>query len=220
MPISGLDTVASGGTGSLGQGKEALGKNDFLFMLITQLKAQNPLNPMDSTAFTAQLAQFSSLEQLNNVNESLGYLMLYQSSINNSQAVNFIGKSVKAYGDSIQLTDGVSDNINIDLSADASKVTVDIYDSDDNLIKTIESENLDAGEQNINWDGTDNDGNQVADGLYTFEVSSTDNNGDQVGVSTFLTARITGITFKDGITYLLAGEREIPIGNIIEVLEG
>ena len=73
-----------------------MGKDDFLNLLITQLQNQDPLNPTDSTEFTAQLAQFSSLEQLGNVNENLTELKHFQASINNSQAVALIGKAITA----------------------------------------------------------------------------------------------------------------------------
>ena len=81
--------------------KTTLGKDDFLKLFVAQLENQDPLSPMESTEFTAQLAQFSSLEQLTNANQNLEYLLMYQSSMNNAEAVNFIGNTVKASGNSI-----------------------------------------------------------------------------------------------------------------------
>ena len=103
---------------------QELGKDDFLTMLITQLQNQDPLNPTDSVEYTAQLAQFSSLEQLSNVNQNLEYLQMFQASINNAQAVSFIGKEITALGDGIQVTDGVAEACEFRLSADASGVTI------------------------------------------------------------------------------------------------
>src|SRR5512143_1369392 len=85
---------------------KAMGKDAFLKLLITQLQHQDPLNPADSTEFTSQLAQFSSLEQLSNVNDNLTTLKLYQASINNAQAVSFIGKDIVAKGKTLQVTSG------------------------------------------------------------------------------------------------------------------
>jgi flagellar basal-body rod modification protein FlgD len=67
---------------------------DFLKLFVTQMKYQNPLNPMDSTQFTAQLAQFSSLEQLTNISGQLKDLTVYQNSLNNTLTTSFIGRKV------------------------------------------------------------------------------------------------------------------------------
>ena len=82
--------------------RNVIGKDEFLKMLIAQLKHQDPMNPMDGTAFTAQLAQFSSLEQLQNINTQLTSFTRQQQSLGNTQAVNLIGREVLAKGDTIQ----------------------------------------------------------------------------------------------------------------------
>ena len=219
MSVTGLENITSATSSKSSQIDGGLGKDDFLNLLITQLQYQDPLNPLDSTEFTAQLAQFSTLEQLNNVNTNLGYLQLYQASINNSQAVGFIGKTINAFGDSISVLDGVSDSITFELEQDASDVIVYIYDSNGDLVKTIQPGALGSGEQRLEWDGTDNNGNEVPDATYTFEVMATDTNGNSISATTFITALVNGIFFKDSTTYLLAGNQEIPIGSVFKVLE-
>lgn len=197
----------------------ALGKNDFLNLLVAQLQNQDPLSPMDSTAFTSQLAEFSSLEQLANVNENLEYLQMYQSSINNAQAVSFIGKNIDALGSSIQLESGETEDIHFELSQDSSSVVINIYDGAGSLVKYIENGPLGEGKQSIEWDGTDNGGNTLTGGIYKFEVMAVDANGDKVQTATYISDRVTGVTFKNGVTYLLAGGMKIPIGDVIEVSE-
>ncbi len=214
-----ISTVTQSDSGSYVPDKTTLGKDDFLKLLVSQLQNQDPLNPMESTEFTAQLAQFSSLEQLTNMNKNLDYLLLYQTSINNAQAVGFIGKTVKASGNSIGVEDGASNKIQFDLAGDAAEVNVYIYDSSDNLVKTLNCGSLSDGEQSIEWDGTNEDGETVSDGTYTFEVSARDENGDTIEASTYMTVKITGVTFKDGNAYLLAGDIEISMNDIIEVTE-
>ena len=73
-----------------------LGKDDFMKLLLAQLKNQDPLNPMDGTDFTAQLAQFSSLEQLSNLNTELKVQSVNQMTLGYAQSVNMIGKEVVA----------------------------------------------------------------------------------------------------------------------------
>ena len=219
MSVTGLENVSSGINPTSSSGNNILGKDDFLNLLVTQLQHQDPLSPMDSAEFTSQLAQFSSLEQMNNINTNLEVLQLYQASINNSQAVGFIGKTIKALGNSIGVADGVADQIHFELAENASSVIAHIYDSHKNLVKTIQPGGLNAGEQSVEWDATDNDGNKVPDGTYTFEMIATDTDAKPVSVTTLITASVSGVAFKDNITYLLAGNQEIPIGSVFEVME-
>ena len=215
-PVDALNSNTSGVTSSK---DSALGKDDFLNLLVAQLQNQDPLSPLDSTAFTSQLAEFSSLEQLANVNENLEYLQMYQSSINNAQAVSFIGKNIDALGSSIQLESGENQDIHFELSQDSSSVVINIYDGAGSLVKYIENGPLGEGKQSVEWDGTDNGGNALPEGIYKFEVMAVDANGDKVQTATYISDRVTGVTFKNGVTYLLAGGMKIPIGDVIEVFE-
>lgn len=219
MSIAGLDPVIPGTSDTYSSTKKVLGKEDFLMMLVTQLQNQDPLNPLDATEFTAQLAQFSSLEQLSNINKNLEYLQMYQASLNNSQAMGFIGKTVLATGDSIVVEEGVSDGINFYLGGDAGSVFVNIYGPAGNFIRTINMGAMGSGNHKTEWDGTDSDGNQVPDGKYSFKVLATDEAGNDLDVSTFSFGKVTGVTFKDGSAYVLAGNQEIPLGSIIKVVE-
>jgi len=79
--------------------KKTMGKEDFLKLFTTQLKAQDPLSPMDSAQFTAQLAQFSSLEQLTNINTGLKDLLTLQNSLQNTLTTGMIGKRVRTSDD-------------------------------------------------------------------------------------------------------------------------
>ena len=219
MSVYPLDASNPNATSMKSSQDSALGKDDFMNLLVAQLQNQDPLNPMDSTAFTSQLAEFSSLEQLSNVNENLEYLQMYQSSINNAQAVSFIGKNIDALGDSIQLESGENEEIHFELNADSSSVFINIYSDSGGLVKIIESGLTGKGKQSLEWDGTDNDGNTLASGNYKYEVMAVDANGDKVQTVTYISERVTGVTFKDGVTYLKAGGMEIPIGDVIVVSE-
>lgn len=219
MSVYPVDAINSNTSGVTSSKDSALGKDDFLNLLVAQLQNQDPLSPLDSTAFTSQLAEFSSLEQLANVNENLEYLQMYQSSINNAQAVSFIGKNIDALGSSTQLEDGETEEIHFELSQDSSSVFINIYDEAGSLVKYIENGPLGEGKQIVEWDGTDNGGNTLPEGIYEFEVMAVDANGDKVQTTTYISDKVTGVTFKNGVTYLLAGGMKIPIGDVIEVSE-
>ena len=102
MTISGVTSTSGNRTDGLAKAPDALGRDDFLNMLVTQLQYQDPLNPMDSTDFTAQLAQFSSLEQLTNMSDQLKNLAAAQTALNNSQAVSYIGRTVLSEASSMR----------------------------------------------------------------------------------------------------------------------
>jgi flagellar basal-body rod modification protein FlgD len=196
----------------------SLTQEDFLTLLIAQLENQDPLNPQDSTEFTAQLAQFSSLEQLMNVNTSLADLQTIVFSQNNSSIVNMLGKTVLSYGNEIPLTSGESTNIEYSLDADASLVDINIYDSNENLVRTISPGSQSAGRQTVAFDGLDDSGNQLASGTYTYEVSATTLEGDAVsGVTYSSSGTITGVSYEDGTAVLLSGDNSIPVANVVEV---
>lgn len=165
MDVNALSTVTGTTKGSTASAaSKTMGKDAFLKLLVTQLQHQDPLNPADSTEFTSQLAQFSSLEQLSNVNDNLNMLKLYQASMNNAQAVSFIGKDIVSKGKTLQVTPGQPVSCEFSLGADAKRVAVSIYDAAGNFVKDIRATALKAGAQSLSWDGKDRNGNTVADG--------------------------------------------------------
>jgi flagellar basal-body rod modification protein FlgD len=199
---------------------KTMGKDAFLKLLITQLQHQDPLNPADSTEFTAQLAQFSSLEQLSNVNENLAMLKLYQASINNAQAVSFIGKDIIAKGKSLQVTSGQPVACEFELNSAAQKVVVSIYDAAGNFVKDVQAAALTAGKQSLSWDAKDRNGNTVPPGAYTFEVQAEGADGTKVGVTTYSKGTVSGVTFDDGTTYLIVGSSKVAIGDVTQISQG
>ena len=198
---------------------KTLDKDVFLNLLIIQMQHQDPLEPMKNSDFLAQMAQFSGLEQLKNVNKNLEFLQMYQASLNNTQAMSFIGKEIRALGNLIQVTDGTSSDIHYRLDDDAAVVKISIYDSDNNLVRIIQEGPQDSGEQVVQWDGKDIKGNRLTDGEYTFSVSAVDFKDNTVSATTYIAGQVTGLTFEDNITYLLLGTRKIALGKVIEVKE-
>lgn len=219
MSISGLETVQMRESQYTSSDTGTLGKDDFLQLLVAQLRAQDPLNPMESTEFTAQLAQFSSLEQLYNVNDGLGNMLTSQTSLTNAQSVGFIGKTVKATGGSIEVKDGVPDALHFDLPSDANKVFIDIYDAGGGFVRRIEEDAKNAGKQALTWKGGDSRGNTVSDGVYSFEVSAVGFQNESLHPTTLTEGKVTGVTFENGAACLMAGNIKIPMHTVIEVNE-
>ena len=219
MSISGIDTVSSLGSTFTTEKNDLMGKEDFLHLLVTQLQAQDPLNPMESTDFTAQLAQFSSLEQLQNVNSNMDYLLMFESSINNAQAVSFIGNEIKAIGNAVQVHNDVVDTMNFELHDDAQAVYINVYDNAGNFVRSIQSGEMDAGKQEFAWDGLNDKGNKVLDGVYNYEVLAVDEQDNKISVTMFTEGRVSSVVLKDNATYVVVGDMEVPIGSVVEINE-
>jgi len=201
-----------------------LDKDDFLKLLTMQLRYQDPMDPMKGTEFAAQLAQFSSVEQLSNINSNImqsidaNYLM--SQSINNALAAGFVGKDVRAAGDTFQRSGDVATTLGYSLSSAADSVTVKIYDESGNLVKTMSVEGKDKGDNTFAWDGTDDHGQNAGDGKYKFTVEAKDNVGGTVSSTTFVTGTVSGVRFKpDGTVFVVDG-MEVKLSDILEILGG
>jgi flagellar basal-body rod modification protein FlgD len=193
--------------------RNVLGKDDFLKMMIAQLKNQDPLNPMDGTAFTAQLAQFSSLEQLQNINTQLTSFTNQQQALGNTQAVSLIGKQVLAKGNTVSV-DGNPVTLGYNLAADAASGQIQVYDPNGQWVDALGFKNQKQGLNSVTWNCPSS-----AKGAYTFEVSALDQSGKAVSADTMVQGAVTGVNFHDGSTYLSVGGREIAFSDVVSVTQ-
>lgn len=192
---------------------KTLGKDDFMMLLLKQLSYQDPLNPMDSTAFTTQLSQFTSLEELSNINKTLEDVLAFQHSMQNAQVTNLIGKTVGISGNSTYLKDTA--DINYSLLGDAASVSLTVIDGSGMQVWSDQAGAQTAGEHNYLWSGSDSQGTQLPEGAYTFEIEAYDDAGNPVPVMTSSSGTVTGINFDDGIAYLvLNGGRTASLNEI------
>ena len=196
-----------------------LGKDDFLNMLIAQLQHQDPLNPADSTEFTAQLAQFSSLEHLGNIHDSLENMEQFQASLTHSQAVSYIGKEITAAGSGLHLKDGQTAACHFELEAHAAMTAVSIYDATGGFINSFETGPLGPGRQSAIWDGTDFNGNRMPAGAYSFEIQAVDATSESVTVKPLMSAIVTGVSFKEKTAYLMTELQSVALDDVVDVLE-
>ncbi|HUX07030.1 MAG TPA: FlgD immunoglobulin-like domain containing protein [Acidobacteriota bacterium] len=204
------------GTGS----SQSLGQTEFLQLLVMQLQNQDPMDPVKNADFVAQLATFSSLEQLVNINSTLTELGMLESSINNSQAVNLIGKQITVLGDSIALSGGNASRASFVLNEAAESVTVKINDSSGTAVRTIELGGKEAGQHEVFWDGLNDAGEAVSDGNYTFSVTAKGEEDATLTLTLFANVLVEGITFSDGYVYLISGDQKYLLSDVAEVRMG
>jgi flagellar basal-body rod modification protein FlgD len=219
-----VDPITSTSTTSTQQttGKSSLGKDDFMKLMISQLQNQDPLNPMDGTAFSAQLAQFSSLEQLTNLNtymkQSIDANATLTQSINNTLITGLIGKGVKLSGGDIKVNGQDSITLGYNLPTEAKTAQINIYNESGALVKTLNGISTTAGDNKLSWDLTDNNGNKLPKGNYKFEVDAVNLSGDNMTLDIYKVGTIDGVRFTDQGTVLLVGGAEYSLADIAEVL--
>jgi flagellar basal-body rod modification protein FlgD len=182
MDLSSLSAVSSIGQATAARDTIAGNFDAFLTLLTTQLKNQNPLDPLDTNEFTAQLVQFSGVEQSIETNKNLEQLVALSLTGAFSNTVNYIGKTVVADGNVTQFTDGQA-TWNYSLPADAPEATITVRDAGGNAVFS-QTKPLAGGNQTYVWDALRDDGTQAADGFYSIEIDAKDASGNTLSVST------------------------------------
>lgn len=215
MTVSGVSGSSSSASASARQGI-ADNFDTFLQLLTTQLKHQNPLDPLDTNQFTQQLVQFSSVEQQLKTNDFLAALVSSNGNSINTNAVSYIGKTVTASGTRSELADGKA--VWSFSLPDAANITVSIKDADGNTVYT-ETGQLQAGAGQFSWDGKDTQGNTMPDGTYSITMQGTNAEGKSVNISTETTGVVTGVDFTGTEPVLLIGEARVNLSGVTSVRE-
>lgn len=157
-------------------------QDKFMLLLVTQLKNQDPLNPMDNAAMTSQLAQLSTVTGINKVNATLESLRSDVANTQSATAISMIGKGVLVEGKGITLSSSTDEDgkttsssvFGIELASDSQAVAIEIKNSAGKTVRTMSMTNAEAGTYPITWDGLMDDKTTTAPaGNYTFTVSAT-----------------------------------------------
>ena len=215
--IPGVTSIDNTKTTVKAAADEAMGKDDFLKLLIAQLAAQDPLDPMGAQDFSAQLAQFSGLEQMTNVNTNLEIIQKLETALQNTSSVNLIGKTVESHGNAFNHVSGASDVLAYSLDRNAESIRIDIYDSSGKQIDLVKLGNQGQGKNTVSWNGNDSQGNPVPVGTYSFTVSAEDTSGIPIQVDTFSSGLVTDVVFGEDEIYAVVNGKELPISTIKRV---
>jgi flagellar basal-body rod modification protein FlgD len=192
--------------------------NDFLKILTTQLKNQDPTAPLDTNQFTQQIIQFSAVEQSINQNKKLDELISLSKVNQTSSLIGFSGKEVVAKGSSINLdgTGKASFDYEIDSGKDYESATVIIKNSEGRIVHTEEIE-VKAGRKTYNWEAKDslNEGKNLPAGIYTVEVSAkTSDSLTADAQQTFIKGIVTGMNLQSGNPSLIVNGEVIPLEDV------
>jgi flagellar basal-body rod modification protein FlgD len=214
MAVSGVGTSSSSSTAN---SRQSIAQNfdTFLQLLTTQLKNQNPLDPLDTNQFTQQLVQFTGVEQQLKTNEYLEAMMTSTQTANNSQAVSYVGKIVTASGAKTELVNGAATwHFAVDAKAD---INATVRDANGNIVYT-KAGTVNKGESVFTWDGIGSDGKKKPDGSYSVTIEARDTStGKLVSVATEMTGEVTGIDFTGSEPVLIVGTARVNMSAILSV---
>lgn len=198
-----------------------LTQTDFLNLFIKQMQSQDPTSPMDSAQMMQQTATFTQVQSMTEMSQNI--LKMVEASTNSSStaqlasAANFIGKVMEYSGNDTTLT-GSGAAISFDTAAIPSKTNVTIRDAQGNFVRTLSPTVTDTGKQYLVWDGTDANGNKMANGKYSFSVSAVDDKGTSVGVTTYSNGQVTGVSTENGtLVYEIDGKYDVSPDKVVSV---
>jgi flagellar basal-body rod modification protein FlgD len=208
---AGLPTVAAKEMTTVG--KSSLDRQDFMTLFITQLQYQDPTKPLDSTEMASQLAQFSSMEATMKMGDNVEKLLNYQVSQNNLQLLNLLDKDVQAMGNNLGVTDGKAGKGEFILVEPIKKAVLYVYDVNGALVRSMDLDSLKVGTFEVNWDGKNNGGQEVEDGLYSYEVKPLDDGGADSNIEYRMSGKVTGVKFDSD-----TGKAMLTMDNQVSVL--
>lgn len=201
-------------------GIEALGKDAFLNLLTTQLKFQDPLKPMDSTAFVAQLAQFRELESSIEMNKTLATLVQGTAAMNNMGAANLLGRNVEVPAGKLSHIFGKSEKILYQLDADAKEVFINVLNFAGNIVKTLAINTPQGkGANEVVWDGKDNQGNMVQTGTYSYAGAAKNGDGSLTPIKLSSAGEVSGVSYGEGGPFVTVNGFSVPVKDITRVIK-
>lgn len=174
---------------------DELGQDQFLELMLTQLQHQDPLNPMESGDFLAQIAQFGTVNGITELNDSFATLSGSLQSSQALQASTMVGNTVLVPGNKSELVTGGQISGAIDLNHSTSNLVLNIADASGQSVRQVDLGLQAAGMTKFVWDGLDNNGDPLPAGNYTIEAAALINS-EAVAQSVLVNAKVNSVTLN------------------------
>jgi flagellar basal-body rod modification protein FlgD len=224
---------------SAASNSKAMGKDEFLQLMVAQLQNQDPLDPQDPTAFTAQLAQYSSLEQQITMNSNMEKMVESSANFERLTALGLIGKEVAGESSTVRMNSAtvaqeISDALGyipgeLDgllgyrLESAAGEVTLNVMDETGNTVATFQEYDVEAGAHRLAWDSKDKDGNYLPPGEYSMKASAkgVDAAGEDVtvDVSPFIISTVLGVELDPSGSLLETSAGRVALADVTTFME-
>jgi flagellar basal-body rod modification protein FlgD len=193
------------------------GKDQFMQLLVAQLKNQDPLSPLQPHEFAAQLAQFTQLEELVKVNDGLEKQLesnaLTTLAMQTNLGASLIGKQVVTGGDLVAATAGQPTPLLMDVPPGGGTAIATFKDASGAVVATRELGSLRGGRQTVDVEG-------LPEGVYHYSVEVKGANGVPVAASTFTAGTVDGVHFENGTLMLRMGRIKVPMTQLAEINPG
>lgn len=213
MAIDNISSVFAQGTQAAD--RRSLGKDEFLMLLVTQLKNQDPLSPLQPHEFAAQLAQFTSVEQLQTMNagmlrqeESLAMSTLLSKT---SFSAGLLGRQVVAAGDQVVVPSSGPAHVRIEVGGAGGRATLKLLDASGHEVATRELGSLPPGRQTLALP------QDLPPGTYRYQITIKGAGDKDAPVTTFTTGVVDGISFANGRITLRIGDLEFALDDLAEI---
>ncbi len=219
--VDSITNTTANATNRIGAGSTMLASNfeTFLTLLTSQLKNQDPLSPVDSNQFTAQLTQMAGVEQQLLTNDLLKGLLAAQGGGGLASAATYIGKEATAAWSATKLTDGKA-TWSYELATNAASATLQVLDGTGKVVWSGAAPDRTTGVHDFTWDGKATSGNDGQNGqLYSLRVVAQDSAGGPIDSQVLTRGRITGVEMYDGVPYLTVGNSILPLSTVIALEE-
>ncbi|MBI3343958.1 MAG: flagellar hook assembly protein FlgD [Gammaproteobacteria bacterium] len=212
------DSLGLGLSKSPVKDKSKLGQADFLELMTAQLKHQDPTKPLSNSEFLGQIAQFSTVSGIQELQGSFGQLASAMQSNQILQASSLVGRSVLAPSGQGVLPKEGGLNGAVDLASSTSKLTVGIFNSKGELVRTLELGPQPEGQARFSWDGLTDSGEQAVPGTYFIKTEAIVEGKNQA-VDTYVSAKVESVSVaKNGLSLNLGGAGPVELSKIKQIL--
>jgi flagellar basal-body rod modification protein FlgD len=189
----------------------------FLSLLTSQMKNQDPLDPLDSTQFVDQLVSFSGVEQQIAQNQNLESLLILQSASAQTSSVSYIGRVATAETPESRLQGGVA-NWQYEMPETAKTSSLVVRDSSDRVVYRGTGETA-TGLHDFAWNGKTSSGADAPEGVYSLEINAVDDSGGTVSAEIRASARVTGIDLSGSEVMVEMGGVNVPLSSVLALQE-
>ncbi|TDQ67278.1 flagellar basal-body rod modification protein FlgD [Maritalea mobilis] len=216
-PTSSVGSGAGAGQSELANSRKTIAENfdTFLSILTTQLKNQNPLDPLDTNQFTSQMVEFTGVEQQLKTNEYLEALINANQQNFASQAVSYIGKEVTAFSNQASLENSEA-KWTYGMTQDAEEANITIKNSAGAVVFT-EKTKLESGEHDYTWDGIANDGSIAPDGKYSIHIEATNADGGKIDLYTMTAGMVETVDFAGSEPILVVNGTKVEMSAVAKI---
>lgn len=192
-------------------------QNRFMTLLVTQMRNQDPLNPLDNAQVTSQLAQLSTVTGIDKLNMTLEALQGSYQASQSLQAANMIGHGILVPGSSVQLVGGKA-ILGVDVTEPADNVQITIRNASGVAVRKIDLGAQDIGTVPLAWDGMTDSGATAADGAYSFEIAAT-RDGKSVASTALSFGEVASVTTgAQGVQLNVPGVGTVKLADIRQIL--